>query len=282
MKKNRTHAVLRSSVVALLLASALGLWSAPRLYATPFEREIAAGILRKAGAELLERSARETAEHSAAAAIRAIGKESAGEVIQRGGLPLLHAAALHGDDLWRLARRVPETSRYLALKPAEALTLARRFGEDAVRLESRVAGMSVKAAEHFGPRNLAVLAKAAPPEVRRLVGYAEKTQNPKVRERLFNLWAQRGATVLKILDRNKTLILTGGLTMALLDVADGLSEAIPTLASEISEVVPPEAPIVFSSKTGTGLQWAIVFLSAAMSYRLITGNRKRISPATEQ
>lgn len=244
-------------------------------YASPVERKILEHLLHVAGREALERSTKEAIEQSVAAAVRTLGKEGAENLIQRGGLPLVRVAMEHGDDFWKLASRVPESAHYLAAKPAEALALARKFGDHAVRIETRVPGLAQKAALHFGPESLEVLAKASPGQVTQLVGYAEKAANPEVRKKLFDLWLKRGAGILRILDRNKTLILTGGLTMALLDVASGVSEGIRDSIPEIPSRIPPEAPLIFSTKIGTGFQWSVVLLSAAVSYRLIAGARKR-------
>jgi hypothetical protein len=259
------HSLTLAPVVA-----ALSLFPAK---ASPVERTLLERILKHAGGELLERTARETAEHSAAAALRSLGKTGAEEAVKRGGLPLLQAAARHGDDVWHLAGRVPESTRFLASKPAEALHLAGRFGDDAVRLESRVPGMAQKAVEHFGPKSLGPLSKAAPAEVNHLIGYAGKAQNPEVRKKLFDLWVQRGGAILEVLERHKALIFTGGLTLAILDVADGIREAIPETLPRIPAIIPPEAPVIVGTKLGNGLQWAVVLLSAAMSYRMITGGR---------
>jgi hypothetical protein len=281
--KNPLPAPSRLPFLTPMLA-AFALASLPA-QASPLERKILERVLHGVGKEALEKSAKETLEHSVSAAIRTLGHEGAEQVIERGGLALLHAGVQHGDDIWKLAARVPETAHYLAAKPAHALALARELGENAVRLEARAPGMAQKAALHFGPKSLEPLAKAAPGEATHLIGYAEKAANPEVRKKLFDLWLKRGAGILTALDRHKGLILTAGLTLATLDLAhgvsNGLEEAIPQMPAAMKDTTE-----TLARQSGPALQWGAILLGAGAGGSLLIAsylrNRKSTPPGASR
>ncbi len=224
--------------------------------ANPVARKLVSKALEKAGRETLETGAREAAEHAAAAAIRKFGAEGAEELVQRGGLELLEAGAKHGDGILKAARRVPEATRYLAARPAEALTLVTRYGDDALRLEARVPGMAEQAIAQFGRGELAVFAKAPSSEITQLIGYAARADNPATRRALLESWKKNGSFVLRELDKHKVLILTGGLTVSMIMTADGVQDAVQDLPEKV-----PDAIRDFTGKVGAGLASCLGILS---------------------
>jgi hypothetical protein len=196
-----------------------------------------AGVLKHIGAEALETNARQAAEKAAHKAVKSLGAEGAEFAIERGGLALLEAGAHHGDVVWDLAKRVPEAARYIGSQPEHALSIGRHFGDDAVRLEAMQPGLGERAASIFGRDRLPALARADTSEVSALLAYAQKADKPATRDVLFDLWSSRGHRILKELDQHKKLILTGGLTAAILTVAQGGADGI----RKIPDRVPPQA-----------------------------------------
>jgi hypothetical protein len=265
--------------LAVSVATACSLFHCVEVHASPVERKLIEQAMKMAGREALEKGAKEAAERSAESAIRTIGKEAAEHAVNRGGVQILEAGARHGDDFWRLVGHVPEGVHYLAGKPSEALALARRFGNEAVRLEARVPGMAEKAAAHFGEKNLALLAKAPPEQVTRLIGYAERAAEPAVRQSLFDRWVRSGGHVLEVLDRHKALILTSGLTLALLDtahgVSNGLEHAIPLLPEKA-----PEAVAKFAAQLGSSFVYSSLIISTAIGVCIVWRFRKPRSPSS--
>lgn len=243
------------------------------LQANPVVRKLVAQALKQAGRETLEAGAREAAEHAAATAIRKFGASGAEELVQRGGLELLEAGAKHGDEILKAARRIPEATRYLGARPAEALGLVTRYGDDALRLEARVPGMTEQAVAQFGRGELAVLAKVPSSEITQLVGYAARADSPATRRALLESWKKNGSFVLRELDKSKALIITGGLTVSMIKVSDGLEDGI----RQMPERIPSEAMNNFFNKTGTGLAVAAMLGSVSLPLALVwlLGSRRR-------
>ena len=220
----------------------LAAWSSPLVAAPALVREGVERVLRAVGREALDQAARQAAEKAAAQAIRHLGIEAAETLVQKGGLPLLEAATRHGDEVWDLVRRVPEAAAQVGARPQQALALARRHGDDALRLEARLPGMAETVVEKFGRQRLPVLNRASAGDVQRLLGYADKADTPATREALWEAWMKQGSRLLDALDKHKGLILTGGLTLALVQTPghipkEALGEAAKTVASGMSTAV---------------------------------------------
>jgi hypothetical protein len=256
-----------------LLAISILLIGTAALRANPLVGKLVTQALKQAGRETLEAGAREAAERAAATAIRRFGFESAEELVKRGGLELLEAGAKHGDDVLKAARRVPGAARYLGARPAEALSLITRYGDDALLLEARAPGMAQQAISQFGRGELAFLAKASPAEVTQLVGYAARADSPATRQTLLGSWKKNGSAVLRELDKHKVLILTGGLTVSMIKVSDGLEDGI----RQMPERIPSEAINNFFNKMGTGLSVAAMLGSVSLPLALVwlLGSRRR-------
>jgi hypothetical protein len=193
--------------------------TAPALTASPVERILLEKITKKVAGEALEKTAQEAAEKTVAAAVRALGREGAEAALEHGGMKLLKAGIRYGDEIWAVVKRVPESAHFVAAKPAEALQLAAHFGDDALRLESRLPGMTQHAVDAFGSPALKHLAKASPEELTRLLGYAKAAKEPGLSRTLFNGWKSSGPRLLEQLDKHKGVILATGLTAAALDAA---------------------------------------------------------------
>jgi hypothetical protein len=247
----------KSPLLPLLLSLSLG---APCLKASPVEREAASILIRALGRETFEKISRDVAQKSASAALKTLGREGAEQAFKTGGIRLLEAGVLHGDDVWKVVQRVPEATRFVAARPEEALSLMRRFGDSAVHLESRLPGMTQKAVEHFGPHALPSLAKASTEEASRLLAYAGKAESREMKEALFKKWLKNGGLVLRTLDKHKKLILVSGLTWAMLDLADDVGEGIRNTPSATEDI---------ASGAGEGLRTGMGILSASVGGSLL-------------
>lgn len=268
---NRTHkppgvTMNHANPVVILLMAIAGACLA---HAGPASR-VVSRIAIAAGDEALERGAREAAESAAAGAVKRLGIEGAEQAARRGGVALLQAGAKHGDEFWDLARRVPEASRYLASQPDQALALARRYGDDAVRLESRLPGVGRDAAQMFGKDRLGTLAQASPVEAGALVSFAKRADTAATRDALFDTWRRRGGAVLTELDKHKVLILTAGLTMGMIKVADGLEDGVRSIPEKVPQAVESaaskagDALQTLGEKVGTGLMLGLIVLGAGI------------------
>ena len=121
------------------------------------------------------------------------------ELTERGGFGLAEAAALHGDDVWRLARLCPEAPRALAGRAESLLAVASRWGDDAVRLEVRAPACGEVLASSLSKRSLAKLAdKASVPEIQRFAAMAAHG-SPQELEAAVSVWNRAGGQVLQYL-----------------------------------------------------------------------------------
>jgi hypothetical protein len=172
-------------------------------------------------------------------------REGAETASERGGWQLLEASARYGDEIWTVVRRVP--------------------------------GMTQRAADQFGRQSLARLSKAPPQEVTRLIGNAERAENPKVREVLFERWARGGGRVLAKLDKRTSLILVSGLTLATLEVARGVAHGAEQAISALPETAPGAVGELIS-KGGVVLMCCTIALCVAFILRMLWSGRKSVGP----
>lgn len=241
---------------AYILTAILCLTVSSQGLADPLTRKLVTEALKISGRETLEAGAREAAERTAASAIQRLGGEGAEKLIRSGGYELLEAAAKHGDDVLSHAARVPSAARYIGVCPEQALSLVTRYGDDSLRLEAQVPGMAEKAASLFGRESLPALVKAAPAEATRLMGYAARADTPQTRAALYQAWKKSGGALLTKLDKHKTLILTSGLTVSMIMVADGVQDAIQEVPGKV-----PDAIRDFSGKTAAGIAAFLAILA---------------------
>ncbi len=218
-------------------------------------------VLEQLG-KLAGRAPSRTAGEALEAAYRAQGHVAL-EAAQHGGLDLVEAAARHGEGVMQLATHVPEAARYVAAQPQQALALATRWGEDAVRLEARVPGMAEETARQFGRAELTVLRGAPPADLFRLNGYAAHAHSLQTKAALLQGWKREGSAFLDKLDKHKALILTTGLTLSMIKVADGMEDAI----RDIPRAVPQAIHALFS-RLGDGGKIALIALAMGLSLAL--------------
>ena len=172
------------------VAAVLGVLCAPRLQAAGGK------IAAKVGAETVEAAAKRSGKVLDAGLKRALERRILSlaarygddilPLVRRGGLEALEQGAKHGDDFWRLCRRVPKASRILALRSDELLPLARRLGPAVLELEVRVPGSATRIVKEFGDDAVLLLAKRPPAEVTKLLGYAAKADSSATRQLLLD------------------------------------------------------------------------------------------------
>lgn len=150
------------------------------------------------------------------------------ELAERGGFGLAEAAARNGDDVWRLANLCPEAPRALAARAESLLSVARRWGDDAVRLEVRAPVCGEALASSLSKRSLAKLAnKASVPEIQRFAAMAAHG-SPRELEAAVTVWNRSGGRVLQHLTPARIASL--GFAGALVTAAWGAPEAMIGLA----------------------------------------------------
>jgi hypothetical protein len=109
------------------------------------------------------------------------------------------AAAKYGDEVWRLARLSPEAPVVVAARAETLVPLARRWGDDAVRVELKVPGCGEILARKLHPDSLSKIARdASGPEVRRFSALAAHC-SPREIEAAVKVWQRGGARALKFL-----------------------------------------------------------------------------------
>jgi hypothetical protein len=236
---------------------------ASHLPANPATRILVEQALKASGRKGAEAATLELAEQAAASAVKMLGRTEAEKLIRVGGLQLLEAGARHGDEVLKLASRVPEAARYIGASPGEALSLAARLGENGLRIEARMPGLASQAAEHFGKKELGLLARSSPEEVTRLVGLAGRADSAETRGLLYETWKRRGKRLLDELETRKMLILAGGLTASMLTVADGLQDAIQDMPEKT-----PKALEGFTQEVGAGISSSLIVIAFGVASAL--------------
>ncbi|MBV6501371.1 MAG: hypothetical protein CJBNEKGG_03881 [Prosthecobacter sp.] len=243
-----TRHILFSSLMLLISASA---------WANPVVRRLAQQALQASADKAAATMSREAVELAAANAVRVMGSEAAERAVQRGGISFLQAGMHYGDDVLRTASRVPEAAGFVGASPEQALLLAKRYGDHALRLEARAPGMAELAVQRLGRESLPALAQTSPRDVTRLVGLAEKADSPATRDALWAAWKREGGAFLDRLDQHKALILTGGLTTSMILVADGVQDAVQDMPQKA-----PEAVLAFAQKLGSGISTSLIIVSS--------------------
>ena len=196
--------------------------------------------LAKPVAELMEqlakRSGRIPAKGAAEAMEAAFKKHGAKvlEVSRHSGLGLTEAAAAHGDEVFAMAVRVPEAASALAANAEKLLPLARRHGDDFLRLEAKAPGLAEDAFRVFTDRNDVSRLLALPAEdSRKVLTYSAHATDPAAASSLLKAVEKKGVGILEKLDSKK--ILAVGLSVAMVSAATGVSLTAGDRAAEAFE-----------------------------------------------
>jgi len=237
----------------------------------PLQQEACASVVEPV-AEVIEQLAklagRVPAKGAAEAleiAWRASGK-AALEAAERGGLGLAEAAARHGDDVMKMAIRVPEAAPVLAARAHEVLPLARKYGDDILRIEARAPGLAGDAVRVFpASGDLRRLAALPERELGEVLSYTSHAADPTAARTLLSAVEKQGGSFLAKL--NPKQILAGGLSTAMVIAASGGAVAVvksPPLLSQIVDAVLAKV----GTPVGIALGCLILIVAMPLAMRL--------------
>lgn len=222
--------------------------------------QISNASLVKPVAEAIEQLAKLAGRVPAAGAAEAleiawrVNGKAAIEAAERGGLGLTEAAARHGDDVMKMAVRVPESAAVLASRADRVLPLARAFGDDILRIEARAPGLADDAARIFpAAGDLRRLAALPETELRGVVSFASHASDPAAARTLLAAVEKQGGSVLTKLKPGQ--ILAGGLSTTMVIAASGGAVAVAS-----SPPILPQLVNIIMAKIGTPVGMVLGFL----------------------
>jgi len=194
--------------------------------------------LKVSGRTAVSAAAREAAERTLRKAALRHGADAL-STAAKGGLEIIEVAARHGDDVWRLcAHAGPDAVRSLALNADTLLPLARRIGPEVMQLEAAAPGLAARAATVFGDDAMKTLVKLPyKKDLPRLIGLAEKADNPQTARLLLRKCAESGGRVPASLNW-KTVAAGGagaGMIVSSYQVSRGVRDSLATLASSVAK-----------------------------------------------
>lgn len=163
---------------------------------------------------------------------------------ENGGYAILQAGRQYGDEVIALAARNPDTARWVATNPEEALRIARTFGDDALRLENRVRGLLTHNPGLFNAREVNALTRLSPEAQQQVGQQIMRADSPLTARRMVQVTSEQGTSwIARIPTRYKigTAIITG----AVLDraifgpeggVTGGIEKATKSLAWTVAQM----------------------------------------------
>lgn len=234
--------------------------------------------------QLSKAAGRPAAKGATEALERAMIREGSAalDAARRGGLGLPEAAARHGDEVFHCAVRVPESAAALAARADELLPLARKYGDDFLRLEARVPGLGDDAARLFTEKDsLRRLVNLPSEQAREIISYANYATDAKVPMQLLRAVERGGPKVISRLDPKKILAL--GLSSAMIVAATGVPITAISAPDELAETARFLGLPVFWS-IGIGLLGIGLVATLALATRLgvkFTRLWKRRSASTD-
>ncbi len=189
---------------------------------------------KKFGIRGLGRAAREAAETALVKAAKQHGDEVF-EIVRKGGLEAIEQGAKHGDDFWKYAKLHPGAARSLALHADDLLPAVRRVGPELLEVEAKNPGLGLKVVQSFGDDGAKTLAKAAPEDVPRLLGYAEKAPDAATKRALLDhyLKSRNPRAMLEAL--NWKHIMAAGLSLGAITAAYQVSDGYQVASINQSE-----------------------------------------------
>lgn len=185
-------------------------------------------------------------------AIKAEG-EAAVRAAERGGVALSEAAAVHGGEVFGLAARVPESTAALAAHADTLLPLARRYGDDVLRIEAKAPGLGSEAALQFGSeaQRLADLVRLKQTPLQKVLILGSHIPSQKARNTLLETALRQGDGFLTRL--SPEIVRTGRLRLHHL--------ALAALAGALASHTPSEVLHVMGSIAGGLFGWLLAALS---------------------
>jgi len=251
MNKNTHHSLssLVSALVALATAALALTMTDTASAAVPASAvyEAVETALKVSGRTAVSAAAREAAEKTLREAALRHGADAL-STAAKGGVEIIEVAARHGDDVWRLcAHAGPDAVRSLALNADTLLPLARRIGPEVMQLEAAAPGLAARAATVFGDDAMKTLVKLPyKKDLPRLIGLAEKADNPQTARLLLRKCAESGGRVPASLNW-KTIAAGGagaGIIVSSYQVSRGVRDAVTTMAGAFAKALNEAAEAV--------------------------------------
>ncbi|HOG52138.1 MAG TPA: hypothetical protein PKY10_16235 [Lentisphaeria bacterium] len=161
------------------------------------------------------------------------------KIVADGGLETLNQGLKHGDDFWHLARLRPAAARALALHADDLVPLAKRLGPTVLDLEVKTPGISRRLVATFGDDAIQRLAHAPATDLPRLVGYAQKADNPATAKMLLDYYGKASSGTAFLDHLSWKHIMSSGLSAAAIitafQVSTGVREGLETTAENSPE-----------------------------------------------
>lgn len=228
---------LRCTVsVVLLLAAGFGL-TATAAPAAKIVGEAVEQAAKRSG-KTLAPAARKAANQTAKKLATQYGDDVL-KVVADGGLETLNQGLKHGDDFWHLARLRPAAARVLALHADDLVPLAKRLGPTVLDLEVKAPGISRRLVATFGDDAIKQLAHAPAADLPRLVGYAQKADNPATAKMLLDYYGKASSGTAFLDHLSWKHIMSSGLSAAAIiaafQVSTGVREGLETTAENSPE-----------------------------------------------
>lgn len=201
---------------------------------------------------MLDPAAHAAARETLEAGLRKYG-DAAAVASSRGGIGLLEAAALHGEEVWKLSRLWEGASEALATRAETILEVSGRWGRDAACLEMKAPGCGDVLARSLGAAELGELVSKAPPEALKRLAMLASHGSPAEARAAASLWKQGHLRILEHLSPAR--IATFGFSAAaLLAAVQAPSEAIHFLESALTATL---------GSTLTVISWVLVLVVLA-------------------
>ena len=244
------HSFRRRLIIVTILALLLATLKVPAQSVLGRGAEAAVEAATRVSGRAIEPAARRIVIESLEHVALSVGDDAL-RAARNGGLELCEAAAVHGDEIWRIAAKAsPEGARALALRPGELLPLARRIGPEVLELEAKVSGLPVHVSQQFGDDAVRYFAVQVPAkDATRLVGLAQRADSQATRELLLNTYKDKGAAFLQRFDWK--VVLATGLSTAMITgtykVSDGIQDGLKKVADS--------SPSTFADMMTSPVRW---------------------------
>lgn len=224
-----------------------------------YANTLSASILTKTFSEVLEQAAkvsgrvltpaaREAAELALKRSVTHYGDDIL-RIVKTGGLETLEQGAKYGDDFWLLCKRCPNAARSFALHADELMPLAKRIGVEVAEMEAKAPGLTLRVASEFGDDAVRSLSKAPVSDITQIVGYAQKTDSPAIRESLLTHYLKSADKTKFLNSLDWKVIMSSGLSIAVITAAYNISDGIHDATNTIAENSPETLPTVIDSAT---------------------------------
>lgn len=232
---------MKRVVLALILISIFGVsLAAPAGKLISETIEIAA---KKSG-RVLSLASKEAASEMLEKAVAKYGDEVY-DIVKKGGLEALEQGSKHSDDFWTLCSKNHKFVHVLTKNADELIPLAKRIGPEVLEFEIKNPGMASRIVSEFGDDAAKKLLNVPSKDVVRLTGYAKYADTPATKKVLFDDYLEKGDKVLKELEKHKKLIITSGLTVAIIKGIDNASSAFGDGIRDGIRIATEKAPLAF-------------------------------------